>query len=322
MTLVVDHQAHWYPEAHLAALSGDSWPRATELPDGGYRYEAAPGIAFVMGPGHLDLDLALADMDAHGIDVMVCSPAPLGDVQGLAADRAAALCRSLNDETARAQNLHPTRLAGLAMLPLGQPDAAIAELDRAVGGLGLRGVCVISSDRARPLTQPGAVPLLKRIESLGVPVFLHPAFRSLTADVGYPPVIDVALGWLSDTSALALDLIVSGVLEHVPGLTVVHPHLGGVVPFLRGRIGALTARLPLARPFDEVLRTQFMVDCANNTPGAMALAAATYGWDRIVFATDYPWVPRGVTDAYLAGELQVQQQAAMKRTHAVRSPAT
>lgn len=55
-----------------------------------------------------------------------------------------------------------------------------------------------------------------------------------------------------------------------------------------------------SRSFEEILRAQFMVDTAMHSPGAVAMAAQTYGWDRILCATDYPWWPRDMTDEYLA----------------------
>src|SRR5712691_8678334 len=83
----------------------------------------------------------LADMDAAGVDVQVMShnvPGP----EACAAGDAAALAREMNDELAEAVRAHPDRFAGFAMLPTPDPDAAAAELRRAVGGLGFAGAMV------------------------------------------------------------------------------------------------------------------------------------------------------------------------------------
>jgi predicted TIM-barrel fold metal-dependent hydrolase len=168
--------------------------------------------------------------------------------------------------------------------------------------LDLRGVCVLASDPTRPLVSTDADPLLARISQLQVPIFLHPSFRSLLAGIGFPVPIDMAVGWLNDTSAVALDLVLAGVFDRHPGLSVVHPHLGGVVPFLAGRITAIAGQFGLERPVPEILRAHFYVDSASNTAGAVALAAATYGWDRILLGTDFPWVPRIASLSFLTQE--------------------
>jgi predicted TIM-barrel fold metal-dependent hydrolase len=100
--------------------------------------------------------------------------------------------------------------------------------------------------------------------------------------------------WFMDTSAAALALIFGGVLDACPGLTVVHPHAGGVLPFLRGRIEALTpaGSAGLEHPFSTYFRTRFYTDSVTETPGALALAAELYGPERILFGTDHPWFSR------------------------------
>jgi predicted TIM-barrel fold metal-dependent hydrolase len=40
------------------------------------------------------------------------------------------------------------------------------------------------------------------------------------------------------------------------------------------------------------LRRNFIVDTVQKTPGAAGLAADTYGLERIVYGTDYPWIDR------------------------------
>lgn len=38
--------------------------------------------------------------------------------------------------------------------------------------------------------------------------------------------------------------------------------------------------------------TRFYLDSVTEAPGALEMAAATYGTDRILFGTDYPWLAR------------------------------
>jgi predicted TIM-barrel fold metal-dependent hydrolase len=102
--------------------------------------------------------------------------------------------------------------------------------------------------------------------------------------------------WMFDTSAAALSLVIGGVLESNPDLVVLHPHAGGTLPFISGRIDFLDASMGtgMPKPTREYLRSRFYVDTVTTTPGALEMAASTYGEDRIVFASDYPWIPRAV----------------------------
>ena len=85
----------------------------------------------------------LRDMDAAGIDVSVVSvnmPGP----ELLESELAVEAARVCNDELAEACARHRQRLVGLACLPWQSPAAAIEELDRATGELGLRGAMLYS----------------------------------------------------------------------------------------------------------------------------------------------------------------------------------
>ena len=51
----------------------------------------------------------------------------------------------INDQLAAMCTAHPARFIGLATLPLGNVPAALVELDRAIGSLGLKGVAIGSN---------------------------------------------------------------------------------------------------------------------------------------------------------------------------------
>ena len=86
-------------------------------------------------------ELRLADMDANGVDVQVLSLSTPGlEVIDDPAEAVAA-ARRVNDYLAKAVAEHSTRFAGLAALPLQDPQAAVVELRRAVEELGSRVCC-------------------------------------------------------------------------------------------------------------------------------------------------------------------------------------
>ena len=298
--MVVDYQTHWYPVAYLDSILGRSAYPHTERVGDSYGYEGRMGDRRVLDARFFDLELQLADMDEHGIDVMVCSPNLVGEVTALPLVEARETAQLLNEEMARAQRELPSRFVGVAMLPMQDAEAAIEALDVAVLHLGLRAVCILSHIDGRSIASAETLPIYRRIAELGVPVFLHPANRSSIFREGDVRPIENGLNWVYDTSKAALSLIFSGTLDACPGLTIVHPHTGGILPYVIDRIASTarptgtTVEQPpeTALPPDRYLRERFYADTVNPTPGALGLAISAYGLERVLLATDYPWQPR------------------------------
>jgi predicted TIM-barrel fold metal-dependent hydrolase len=154
---------------------------------------------------------------------------------------------------------------------------------------------VLANIAGRPIASAETLPIYRRVDELGVPLVLHPANLSMTHDLGLDWAIEVGLTWMWDTSAAALSLIFSGTLDECPSLTVLHPHLGGVIPYVLGRIVGFMStwgrgsHRELEQPLPAYFRERFYVDTAVKTPGALALAVETYGLDRVLFASDFPF---------------------------------
>jgi hypothetical protein len=49
----------------------------------------------------------------------------------------------------------------------------------------------------------------------------------------------------------------------------------------------------------DYLRTRFYTDTVSATPGALELPASLYGRDRLLFATDFPFIPMAPGHAYV-----------------------
>jgi predicted TIM-barrel fold metal-dependent hydrolase len=316
----VDYQSHWYPRSYLDSIEGreDGVPR-TERTSEGLLYEGLRGDRRMLASKFYELDEHFADMDAAGIDVMVCSPNMVGEVTAIALDEARHTCELLNSEMSKAQHDHPDRFVGLAMLPLQDVDASIAVLDQAIEELELRGVCILSHVDGRPIADERTMPVYRRIEQHGVPIFLHPAHRSSVYRDGQPRPIEAGFNWMYDTGFAALSLIYSGTLDACPGLRVVHPHLGGTLPYIIGRVGSTTRRkgavaedLPsIEMPVAQYLRERFYADSVSQTPGAVRLAIETYGVERILLATDFPWQSRPDRLSFLRELLDDEQAEAI-----------
>ena len=138
----IDIHAHLVPQSlWRAADAGKEWH--------GFRHEPGEGVGVFVGGGkrhgfvspkvRFTAAERLQDMDAQGVDVQVISIHTPFFGYHLDVREGRALAREVNDEIAAMVRQWPRRFAGLATLPIQDVNAAIAELERAVTVLGLKG---------------------------------------------------------------------------------------------------------------------------------------------------------------------------------------
>lgn len=252
----------------------------------------------------------LAEMDALGIDHQVLSLTAPG-VELFDLSRARELTRLSNDRVAEASRRWPDRFSGLASVALQDVDFSIAELDRAVGGLGLRGVIINSHSRGEYLDDPKFEPLLAAIAALGVPLYLHPTTPS---DRMIGPLLDCGLdgaiyGFGVDTGMHLIRIIFAGAFDHHPDLRLVVGHLGEALPFwmyrvdhfhaVQARSGRYPARPPLqAKPSDYLRRNVWLTTSGMAWEPAIMFTRQVVGPDRVLYAMDYPY--QALTDEVAA----------------------
>jgi predicted TIM-barrel fold metal-dependent hydrolase len=236
-------------------------------------------------------ELTEAFMDRYAIDAAVMSLGPpgiwFGDT-GLAVE----LARMVNEATAALVRSAPHRFASLAVLPLPDVDAALAELDHALGVLGLDGVALLSNVGGIYPGDERLAPVWDELDRRGVYVFLHPAAPVPAQALPHHPV------WLYefpfDTTRAVTNLIWSGTLERATGLRLQLAHLGGTAPFLAHRIASLAAREPekaAAAPsgaLASLARCWYDTGLSNHA-SAVEATAAVVPFERIVFGSDWPY---------------------------------
>ena len=93
-------------------------------------------------------------MDSLGVDVHVVSPYVGFYNYEADAARAVATSRAINDEIRDMVRAWPQRFAGLGTLPMQDVKAAITELERCMGELGLKGVEINDHINGRTLEEP------------------------------------------------------------------------------------------------------------------------------------------------------------------------
>lgn len=288
----VDCQSHLFPAAYAELLTRNRRAPTTVGGDGRYVIDYGDVQRFTLRLADYDPDVKLRAMDEVGIDVSVLSvniPGP----ELLPPELAVEGARLCNDSVAEVCARHPDRFVGLASLPLGDAGAALAELDRAVDALDLRGVVLPSHVAGMPVDAPRLEPLYARVAARGVPLVLHPtvpAWGEAIKDYAMIPMV----GFLVDTSIAMLRLILGGVLERHPTLRVVHPHAGGVLPYLMGRVEDQTEVKGRGR--DHITQSplayyrRVYLDLVSPSALAMRYAYDFSGADRLLFGSDHPWV--------------------------------
>jgi len=167
--------------------------------------------------------------------------------------------------------------------------------------------------RDRTLDAPAFWPIFEAAESLRAPLYLHPQSPPPSVRVAYYDGFDAgtsaafathAIGWHYDTGTQILRLVLAGVFDRFPDLQVITGHWGELVVFYLERIDQLTAIAGLRRRPSEYLGSNLYVTPSGILSDRYARwTAEALGSDRILFATDYPFVPlpEGEARSFLAG---------------------
>jgi 2,3-dihydroxybenzoate decarboxylase len=239
--------------------------------------------------------IRLEDMDRAGIDVQVLSLTSPG-IQGMTSSvDAVRVAQEANDVLAAAVRAHPLRFAGLAALPCQDPAAAVAELERSVSQLGLKGALVNGHTDGVYLDDDRFTGLWEAVESLGVPLYLHPADPPTPFAIANAfPIGEATFGWGFETGGHLLRLVMGGVLERFPNVAVILGHMGELLPYnlarLDDRYDFYVGTPPIPQPPSFYIRRNVMITTSGvNDPAPLRCAIDVLGADRVMFAADYPY---------------------------------
>jgi 6-methylsalicylate decarboxylase len=303
----IDVHAHYFPPEYTDYLRRLGDPRAESR-------DAVPG-----GPPTLDQQAAM--LDAVGIDLQVLSISLLQPYLPREADAVEA-ARLANDVYADAAAGHGGRFAAFACVPLPHVEAALAEAERCLDRLGMLGITIGCSVAGRPLDDAAFAPFFAELDRRGAVLFLHPVGLGLVPEPD-PHGLAWMVGAPFEDTVAALQLVMSGLTVRYPNVKVIVPHLGGTLPFLLGRIegtlGRRRARGSPPVPFEgdaSPLVRRLWYDTVNAHRAALRCACETFGADRLLLGTDFPYmqgaqlqylldVPHeiGLTDAEVAALL-------------------
>jgi predicted TIM-barrel fold metal-dependent hydrolase len=253
----------------------------------------------------VDARRALLDEFAGLQQILSLANPPLELVAG--PDLTPDLARLANDELAEVCFRHHEHFPSfIASLPMNNIDAALAEIDRAIGELGACGVQVFTNVAGKPLSAPEFRPIFARMAALDRPVWVHPMrgpnFPDYASEKSSENEIWFMFGWPYETTACMTRLIYSGLLDELPELKIITHHMGGMIPFFFGKINlsfgqifyGTSERNPMAEkaglkklPIDYF--RMLYADTAVGEAAPTRCGHAFFGTPRCLFATDAPF---------------------------------
>jgi aminocarboxymuconate-semialdehyde decarboxylase len=242
-------------------------------------------------PRMTNVEGRLEEMEKWGIAMQVLSVPFHG---ALVQDKSAAvdLTNMANEMILRPARAYPDRFRVLLALPLQFPEIAVEMLDRFAKEPNVVGVALMGSAGGRPLNDPAFMPVYAELEGRSLPFLLHPIS---------PPGLDCMLelnlanvvGFMFETTLAATRLVFAGVFERHPKLQMIFPHLGGLAPYLMGRIQWGYERFPacnekLSAPPESYFKRFYYDTVCRNVP-ALRMALSMFGADHVLFGTDIPF---------------------------------
>ena len=235
----------------------------------------------------------IADMDSLGVDVHVVSPYVGFYNYHLDAKLAIASSRETNDEIRDMVRAWPQRFAGLGTLPMQDVKASIAEMERCMTQLGLKGVEINDHVNGRTLDEPEYRPFWKAADQMGAVIFFHQGGETLVSPRSKRYHLPNSIGNLVDRAVTFATLVHGGVMDECPNLKIVLGHGGGYTCYGIGRMDhawqvRTEARVHIKTPPSAYL-SRFYYDCIVYTEEALRFLIDTVGIDRVVFGTDWPY---------------------------------
>ncbi|MFD0374540.1 amidohydrolase family protein [Streptomyces sp. NPDC127112] len=292
----IDVHHHFLPDFYRQALIDNGHSR----PDG------------IWGIPGWDETSALRMLDEAGIAKAYLSISSPGVHFGDAA-AARVLARRVNEEAARLARAHPGRFGFFASTPLPDIDGALAEIAYAFDELGADGVVFETNFDGLYLGNEQLEPVHAELGRRNAVLFLHPTSPAAPC-TGHAPALPYPrpmLEFLFDTTRTVTDMVLSGVLERHPGLRVIVPHAGAVLPAVASRvdvIGARTVGKEHQQPMRNALRTLHFDLAGMPLPEMLPALLNVADPARLHYGSDWPFTPLPEVLAW-AGRLEAATTA-------------
>ncbi|MBY0333124.1 MAG: amidohydrolase [Acetobacteraceae bacterium] len=252
------------------------------------------------GPPGSDLDFMREQLlDRYDIEYGILEPLmPSNLVRNL--ELGAALCSAINDWQVAAFTSQERRLRASIQIPFEDAKAAVAEIERRVANRDFAQI-QLTSRSTEPLGRPRYWPIFEAAAHHNLPIGLHiggEAGHAPTAS-GWPSFyIEDHHGLMHSMQCQATSMVLEGVFERFPSLRIIMIE-GGLawLPALGWRLDRhwekMRSEVPhLKRPPSEYMKQNLWVSTQPmeepEDPEDLRRVLSWIGWDRVLFATDYP----------------------------------
>ncbi|HUB76687.1 MAG TPA: amidohydrolase family protein, partial [Solirubrobacteraceae bacterium] len=176
------------------------------------------------------------------------------------------------------------------------------ELERLSGERLVRGVIAHAASDLWTLDEPELEPVFERIAAAGYPVLLHPSAEGVHRHRVFSRWnLEPGIAAMVETTAIAARLMLSGMLDRVPELVLIIPHLGGALPYLAGRVTDTSGSGDAEHDVRWYLRHRCRLGTCSFHHPALNAAVETVGAENVMLGTDYPYrgtLQRAVDDIH------------------------
>jgi hypothetical protein len=226
---------------------------------------------------------------------------PLGSAQSLQnTDLSVALCSAMNRWQIAEWASKEPRIRGSILVPYQDPAASVAEIERWAGDRSFAQIAMLSRTQL-PLGNRYYWPIYAAAEAAGLPVGIHAFGHSgwpITGGGWASYYIEDMMAHAQSCQSVVASLVLEGVFERFPKLKVVLIEGGvGWMPALTWRLDSIWAKsraeLPHVPrpPSDYIRRNIWLTSQPIEEPAKreqMVDIIDWIGWDKVLYASDYP----------------------------------
>jgi aminocarboxymuconate-semialdehyde decarboxylase len=288
----VDMHSHFFPIEALsrAGKYQDQAPQIL-LEDGRRTVISGGGTRGKLGAGAYDPTARIMALDEMNIDLQAISPSPILLFYWDKPATAAYFSRLQNEAIQEIVNGHPDRFVGFGSVPLQSVTEAIAIAEEAKK-IGLKGLEIGTSVGDKRLDDAVFEPFYDAAQNLDLLLFVHPTEDGIDTDDPLTGMLGNVLQFPYRTTLMMERMILKGLFEKYPNLSVCLSHGGGLLAYNIWRFDhAYHQRNEFRkniskRPSEYLGRMYF--DSILHSEVALSYLIQVVGADRVVVGTDYP----------------------------------
>jgi len=290
-TQKLDIHTHYYTQGFFQKIRENGGHFSFSTDPAGRSIITYDGARFFgITPPMTDVSKRIEDMDRVGIDVEVVSLSTpnvfFADAQGQPD-----VAKMMNDAYADLIAKYPKRFKAFASIPMDAPDAALAELHRAVDSLKLNGVILLSNIRGAALTDRRYRPFFEEANRMKLCIFLHPMLP-VNSEPFKEYVLGPIIGFPFDTTLAVARMCFDGMLKELPDIKWIIGHAGGAVPFLMERMDSGYRDFAETKAKIDQLPSVYLkrlyYDTVTFNPYNLHMLRDEVGADHMLMGSDYP----------------------------------